>query len=130
MKTITFIVIILIVTAFALATFSSGDPNYGKLPGFMLAVLFSALLVFPYLLTYGIIRKDVYILSAVVVVLLVTTLTIIKISADSNSFGIFWGGIIVITLFGIPLSVFGVSRIIYKSTRKTPSANKNSEPTR
>ena len=122
MKIFTVIVLALIVVMFVLAGLSEADPGYGKTGAFASAATYSSLLVVAYYVTYGYLRKDKYILGAIMYSILSSSISLSQISRDTNAFGMAWSVLLTISLNGIYLLIFGVIRILFVAvkTRSNP----------
>lgn len=122
MKIFTIIVLALIVVMFVLAGLSEADPGYGKMGAFSSAATYSSLLVYAYFVTYGFLRKDKYIMGAILYSILSSSISLARISRDTNAFGMAWGVLFIISLNGIYLLIFGVIRILIVAaiTRANP----------
>jgi hypothetical protein len=122
MKIFTIIVLALIVVMFVLAGLSEAEHGYGKLGAFSSAATYSSLLVVAYFVTYGYLRKDKYILGAILYSILSSSISLAKISRDTNAFGMAWSVLFIISLNGIYLLIFGVIRILIVAviTRANP----------
>ena len=111
MKTFTVLVVILIGVLVALAALSAPDSAYGKWPAAMAATTAASLLLLVYFAAYGWLRKDRYLLGAVLFVLLDAALKLARLPGHTNAFGLFWGIAIVLGGSGLTLLVFGVLRL-------------------
>ena len=122
MKTFTVVVVILIGVLFALAAFAAPDSTYGKGPAVLAATAAASLLVLVYFTTYGWLRKDPYVLGALMFLALDAGIKLVRLSVAANSFGFVWGVAIVLGGAALPLAIFGALRIAYVglSTRTDP----------
>ena len=122
MKIFTIIVLALIVVMFVLAGLSEADPGYGKLGAFSSAATYSSLLVIVYFVTYSYLRKDKYIMGAILYSILQSSISLARISPSTNAFGMAWSVLFTISLNGIYLLIFGVIRILIVAvkTRSNP----------
>ena len=122
MKLFTAIVIVLIVALLAPAALSTPDPSYGKWPVLMQATTAASLLVMVYFAVYGWLRKDKYIMGAMMFLLMDAGFKLAMLHGNTNTFGLFWGVLISLSGSGLTLLAFGVIRIIYIaiSTRSNP----------
>ena len=122
MKTFTVVVVILIGVLFALAAFAAPDSTYGKGPAVLAATAAASLLVLVYFTTYGWLRKDPYVLGALMFLALDPGIKLVRLSVAANSFGFVWGLAIVLGGAALPLAIFGALRIAYVglSTRTDP----------
>ena len=122
MKTFTVVVVILIGVLFALAAFAAPDSTYGKGPAVLAATAAASLLVLVYFTTYSWLRKDPYVLGALMFLALDAGIKLVRLSVAANSFGFVWGVAIVLGGAALPLAIFGALRIAYVglSTRTDP----------
>ena len=122
MKIFTIIVLVLIAAMLVLAGLSEADPGYGKLGAFASASTYSSLLVVVYFVTYGYLRKDKYILGAIMYSILSSSMSLARISPSTNAFGMAWSVLFIISLNGLYLLIFGVIRILIVAaiTRANP----------
>ena len=122
MKTFTVVVVILIGVLFALAAFAAPDSTYGKGPAVLAATAAASLLVLVYFTTYGWLRKDPYVLGALMFLALDAGIKLVRLSVAANSFGFVWGVAIVLGNAALPLAIFGALRLAYVglSTRANP----------
>ena len=118
MKIFTAIVIALIVALLALAALSTPDSAYGKWPVLMQATTAASLLVMIYFATYGWLRRDKYIMGAMLFLLLDAGIKLAMLPGKTNTFGLFWGVLITLTGSGLTLMAFGVIRIAYIALSK------------
>ena len=122
MKIFTAIVVALIVALLALAALSPPDSAYGKWPVLMQATTAASLLVMVYFAAYGWLRRDKYIMGAMLFLLLDAGIKLAMLPSRTNAFGLFWAVLITLTGSGLTLLGFGVIRIAYIaiSTRSNP----------
>ena len=122
MKTFTVVVVILIGVLFALAAFAAPDSTYGKGPAVLAATAAASLLVLVYFTMYGWLRKDPYVLGALMFLALEAGIKLVRLLVAANSFGFVWGVAIVLGGAALPLAIFGALRIAYVglSTRTDP----------
>ena len=122
MKAFTALVVILIGILFALAAFAAPDSTYGRGPVVMAAAAAASLLVLAYFTTYGWLRKDPYVLGALMFLALDAGIKLVRLSVAANSFGFVWGVAIVLGNAALPLAIFGALRLAYVglSTRANP----------
>lgn len=122
MKIFTAIVVALITGLFILAALSEPDSAYGQWPVLMLATTASSLLVLAYFAIYAWLRKDRYILGAILFLTLDAGIKAVMLPGSTNPFGIFWSVVIILSGFGLPLLIFGIIRMTYVavSTRTNP----------
>ena len=123
MKIFTAIVVALIAVLITLAALSKPDSTYGQWPVLMLATSAASLLVLAYFAVYGWLRRDMFILGAILFLALDAGIKLAMLPSRTNTFGIFWGVVITLSGSGLSLLVFGVIRIAYVavSTRSNPS---------
>ena len=88
----------------------------------MAAATAASLLVLAYFTTYGWLRKDPYVLGALMFLALDAGIKLVRLSVAANSFGFVWGVAIVLGNAALPLAIFGALRIAYVglSTRTDP----------
>ncbi len=124
MKIFTAIATALIGALAALAALSSPDSTYGKWPVMLLATTAASLLALIYFSVYGWLRKDRYILGAILFLLLDAGIKLALLPSEAHAFGLFWGVVITVSGSGLPLLLFGATRIAYVavSTRSNPFA--------
>ena len=122
MKIFTIIVLVLITAMLVLAGLSKAELGYGKLGAFSSAATYFSLLVLVYFATYGYLRKDKYILGAIMYSILSSSISLARISRDTNAFGMAWSVLFIISLNGVYLLIFGVVRILIMAaiTRANP----------
>ena len=122
MKIFTVIVVALIVALLALAALSPPDSAYGKWPVLMQATTAASLLVMVYFAAFGWLRRDKYIMGAMLFLLLDAGIKLAMLPSRTNAFGLLWGVLITLTGSGLTLLAFGVIRIVYIaiSTRSNP----------
>ena len=129
MKLFTTIIAAIIGVLLTLAALSTPDPSYGKWPFVMLATTASSLLVTIYFAAYGWLRRDKYIMGAMLYILVDAGFKLALLPNSTNAFGRSWAFMIALSGPGLPLLIFGVIRILYIgiTTRTNPlklSANK------
>ena len=122
MKIFTIIVLVLIVAMFVIAGITEDNPGYGKYPAILQATTISSLLAMAYFTIYGFLRKDKYILGAIMYSILSSSISLARISRDTNAFGMAWSVLFIISLNGVYLLIFGVVRILIMAaiTRANP----------
>ena len=122
MKIFTIIVLVLIAVMLVLAGLSEAEHGYGKMGAFASAATYSSLLAVVYFAAYGYLRKDKYILGAVIYSILQSSISLARISPSTNAFGMAWSILLTISLNGIYLLIFGVIRILFVAvyTRSNP----------
>ena len=122
MKIFTAIVVALIAVLITLAALSKPDSTCGQWPVLMLTTTAASLLVLAYFAVYGWLRRDMFILGAILFLALDAGIKVAMLPSRTNAFGIFWGVVITLSGSGLSLLVFGVGRIAYAaiSTRSNP----------
>ncbi len=123
MKILTIIVVGLVVTMFVIAGLSESAPGYGKYPAIFLAATTSSLLGMAYFTIYGILRKDKYILGAIMFSALQSAYVLfLRLPADTNPFGMMWAIMITLSANGAVLYTLGILRMAFVavSTRSNP----------
>ena len=122
MKTFTVLIVILIGGLLAAAALSAPASTDGKGPPVMAAAAAASVLVLVYFTTYGWLRKDPYVLGALMFLALEAGIKLVRLLVAANSFGFVWGVAIVLGGAALPLAIFGALRIAYVglSTRTDP----------
>ena len=88
----------------------------------MQATTAASLLVMVYFAAFGWLRRDKYIMGAMLFLLLDAGIKLAMLPSRTNAFGLLWGVLITLTGSGLTLLAFGVIRIVYIaiSTRSNP----------
>ena len=122
MKIFTIIVLVLIVAMFVIAGITEDNPGYGKYPAILQATTISSLLAMAYFTIYGFLRKDKYILGAIMFSVLQSGFLVLKLQINIIQFGMLWGILISISANGVVLCLLGILRMIYVAvkTRSNP----------
>ena len=118
MKITGLIFFLLSAVAFLAAVFSEGAAGYGKTPAYISAVGFGSVLIYIYFFIYGIVRRDKYVISGMTISIgLLLWIIYSMIQSDINSFGMFFGGLMISFIVSVALFLFCIVRVIYVRSR-------------